>query len=170
MKNTRAKNVEEFIWKNIITRYGIPKIIVSNNDPQLDATIIIEMCQRLGFEHRFALVCYPQYNCQVEVMNMTIFLGIKKNLLESGANWYEELHRVLWSYQTIYHFESVLPLTRGKEYHFGELYKRSQQRICCDRLYNSPFSLVYGAEAVLPLKVCLPNVRQICFAEDQNQG
>ncbi|GAA0138367.1 hypothetical protein LIER_00126 [Lithospermum erythrorhizon] len=69
------------------------------------------MCQRLGIEHRFALVCYPQYNGQVEVMNRTIFLEIKKNLLESGAK--------------------------------------------C-------------TEAVLPLEVCLPNIRQIGFKEDQN--
>ncbi|GAA0167517.1 hypothetical protein LIER_22435 [Lithospermum erythrorhizon] len=33
MKNTRAKDVEEFIWKNIITRFGIPKEIVSDNGP-----------------------------------------------------------------------------------------------------------------------------------------
>ncbi|GAA0150511.1 hypothetical protein LIER_09438 [Lithospermum erythrorhizon] len=39
------------------------------------------MCTRLGIEHRFASVCYPQYNGQVEVMNRTIFMGIKKNLL-----------------------------------------------------------------------------------------
>ncbi|GAA0143266.1 hypothetical protein LIER_03991 [Lithospermum erythrorhizon] len=33
-------------------------------------------------------------------MNRTIFQGIKKNLLKSGAKWYEELPRVLWSYKT----------------------------------------------------------------------
>ncbi|GAA0146547.1 hypothetical protein LIER_06474 [Lithospermum erythrorhizon] len=48
------------------------------------------MCQRLGIVHKFAPTCYPQYNGQVEVMNRTIFLGIKKNLLESGAKCYEE--------------------------------------------------------------------------------
>ncbi|GAA0165252.1 hypothetical protein LIER_39944 [Lithospermum erythrorhizon] len=58
------------------------------------------MCQWLGIEHRFTPVCYPQYNGQVEVMDRTIFLGIKKNLLESGEKWYENLDHVLWSYQT----------------------------------------------------------------------
>ncbi|GAA0159940.1 hypothetical protein LIER_16609 [Lithospermum erythrorhizon] len=33
MRNTRAKDVEEFISKNIITRFRIPKIIVSDNGP-----------------------------------------------------------------------------------------------------------------------------------------
>ncbi|GAA0138939.1 hypothetical protein LIER_00587 [Lithospermum erythrorhizon] len=56
MKNTKAKDVELFIWKNIITRYGIRKIIVFDNGPQLDAAIIREMCQRLGIKLRFAHV------------------------------------------------------------------------------------------------------------------
>ncbi|GAA0157912.1 hypothetical protein LIER_15069 [Lithospermum erythrorhizon] len=33
---------------------------------------------------------------------------------------------------------------------------------------ETPFSLVYGTEAVLPLEVCLPNILQIGFFEDQN--
>ncbi|GAA0162623.1 hypothetical protein LIER_39447 [Lithospermum erythrorhizon] len=55
------------------------------------------MCKFLGIEHCFAPVYYPQANGQVEVMNQTIFRGIKKNLLESRAKWYEELPRVVWS-------------------------------------------------------------------------
>ncbi|GAA0149239.1 hypothetical protein LIER_08466 [Lithospermum erythrorhizon] len=31
LKITTAKAIEEFLWKNIITRYGIPKVLVSNN-------------------------------------------------------------------------------------------------------------------------------------------
>ncbi|GAA0147733.1 hypothetical protein LIER_07361 [Lithospermum erythrorhizon] len=60
----------------------------------------MEMWTKMGIEHRFALVCYPWYNGQVEVMNRTIFTGIKKNLLESGTQCYKELDRVLWSYRT----------------------------------------------------------------------
>ncbi|GAA0153346.1 hypothetical protein LIER_11607 [Lithospermum erythrorhizon] len=98
------------------------------------------MYQRLGIEHRFAPVCYPQYNGQVEVMNRTIFLGMKKRLLESKAKWYEELDRVLWSYRTT----------------------------PSNAIGETRFSLVYGAEAMLPLEVCLPNNRQIDYKEDQN--
>ncbi|GAA0140256.1 hypothetical protein LIER_01637 [Lithospermum erythrorhizon] len=79
-------------------------------------------------------------NDEVEVMNRTIFPGIKKNLLESGPKCYEELDRVLWSYRTT-------PSSATGE---------------------TPFSLVYDTETVLPLEVCLPNIRQIGFEEDQN--
>ncbi|GAA0148592.1 hypothetical protein LIER_44087 [Lithospermum erythrorhizon] len=56
LRNTTADAIEEFLWKNIITRYIIPKNLVSDNEPQFDARIT-----KLGIEHRFAPVCYPQY-------------------------------------------------------------------------------------------------------------
>ncbi|GAA0145318.1 hypothetical protein LIER_05539 [Lithospermum erythrorhizon] len=84
LRSTTSDAIEEFIWKNIITRYGIPKILVLDNGPQFDSRVIKEMCAKLGIEDRFAPVCYLQYNGQVEVMNRIIFNGIKKNLLESG--------------------------------------------------------------------------------------
>ncbi|GAA0148366.1 hypothetical protein LIER_07830 [Lithospermum erythrorhizon] len=81
------------------------------------------MCTKLRIEHWFAPVCYPQYNGQVKVMNITIFTGIKKNLLATGTQWYKELDRVLWSYRTtpsnstgetlislVYDIEAVLPI------------------------------------------------------------
>ncbi|GAA0152665.1 hypothetical protein LIER_11086 [Lithospermum erythrorhizon] len=99
------------------------------------------MCKRLGIEHQFTSVCYPQANGQVEVMNWTIFQGIKKNLLDSGARWYEELPQVLWSYRTTPSNATV----------------------------ETPFSLVFGTDDVLPMEVCLPNIRQICFDEEKNE-
>ena len=30
------KNVKSFIWKNIVCKYGIPKVLVSNNRKQFD--------------------------------------------------------------------------------------------------------------------------------------
>ncbi|GAA0139732.1 hypothetical protein LIER_35125 [Lithospermum erythrorhizon] len=84
LKNTRAQDMEEFIWKNSITRLGIPRIIISDNGPQFDVAVIREMWQRLGIKLKFTPVCYPQYNGQVEVKNKPIFLS-------TMVKWYEEL-------------------------------------------------------------------------------
>ncbi|GAA0154465.1 hypothetical protein LIER_12437 [Lithospermum erythrorhizon] len=51
LRNTTAEDIEDFIWKNIITQYGIPKILVSDNGPQFDASLIRDMCKLLGIEH-----------------------------------------------------------------------------------------------------------------------
>ncbi|GAA0138399.1 hypothetical protein LIER_00153 [Lithospermum erythrorhizon] len=122
LRSTTAEAIEEFIWKNIITRYGTFRVLVSDNGPQFDSKVIKEICTKLGIQHRFALVCYPQYNGQVEVMNRTMFVEIKKNLLASRTQWYKELDRVLWSYRTT-------PSNSTGE---------------------TPFSLVYETEAVCP--------------------
>ncbi|GAA0171853.1 hypothetical protein LIER_25792 [Lithospermum erythrorhizon] len=114
LRSTTAEAIEEFIWKNIITRNTIPRVLASDNGPQFDSKVIKEMCTKLGIEHWFAPVCYPQYNGQVEVMNRTIFIGIKNNLL----------NRVLCSYQTT-------PSNSTRE---------------------TPFSLVYGTKAMLPIE------------------
>ncbi|GAA0158126.1 hypothetical protein LIER_15231 [Lithospermum erythrorhizon] len=91
------------------------------------------MCSNLGIEPRFASLCYPQYNGQVDVMNRTIFVRIKKNLLKTSCQWYKKLDRVLWSYRTT----------------------------SSNSTGETPFSLIYGTEAVLPIQVCLPTIRQI---------
>ncbi|GAA0169555.1 hypothetical protein LIER_24009 [Lithospermum erythrorhizon] len=124
LKKTKGENVTHFLWKNILTRFGIPKILVYDNAPQLEGQILADFCEKFGIEHRFALIYYPQSNGQVEVMNHIIFKGIKKNLLQSGkrgGNWVEELPTVLWSFR----------------------YTPNQP------IGEAPFSLVYGTEAIL---------------------
>ncbi|GAA0144394.1 hypothetical protein LIER_44066 [Lithospermum erythrorhizon] len=43
LRTTTAEAIEEFIWRNIITRYGIPRILISDNGPQFDSRVIKEM-------------------------------------------------------------------------------------------------------------------------------
>ena len=137
-----CQDVKNFLWKNIITRYGIPRIIVTDNGTQFEGAPIDELCQRLHIRHHFSPVCYPQANGQVEVMNRTIFTGIKKNLQDSRNQWPEELHRVLWSYRTT-------PSSATG---------------------HTPFSLVYGTEAIIPVEVGLPSMRMRGFDEELNNS
>ena len=42
------KNVWSFVWKNIIYRYGIPKVLVSNNGKQFNNDAFRNFCSQLG--------------------------------------------------------------------------------------------------------------------------
>ena len=42
------KNVWSFVWKNIIYRYGIPKVLVSNNGKQFNNDAFRDFCSQLG--------------------------------------------------------------------------------------------------------------------------
>ena len=38
------KNVHNFIWKNIICRYGIPRVLVLDNRKQFDNDVFRDFC------------------------------------------------------------------------------------------------------------------------------
>ncbi|GAA0166165.1 hypothetical protein LIER_21386 [Lithospermum erythrorhizon] len=104
LKKTRSEEVVQFLWKKIITRFGILRILVSDNSPQFEGQVLADFCEKFGIEHRFAPVYYPQDNGQVEVMNRIIFKGIKKNILQSGkggGSWIEQLPTILWLLRSI---------------------------------------------------------------------
>ena len=66
--------------------------------------------------------------------------GLKKRLVDVKGKWIEELPHVLWTYRT----------TPRKS--TGE----------------TPFSMTYGAEAVIPLKSGFPTMRTSMFTSDGN--
>ncbi|KAL0440403.1 UNVERIFIED_CONTAM: hypothetical protein Slati_2523300 [Sesamum latifolium] len=103
---------------------------------------IQEWCQGLHIRQKFTTVAHPQANGQVEVTNRILVQGIKRRLKRVGENWAEELTSVLWAYKTT---------PRGST---GE----------------SPFSLVYGTEAVIPAELGLPSHRVMNFLEECNEN
>ena len=38
------KNIQSFVWKNIICRYGIPRVLVSDNGKQFDNNAFRDFC------------------------------------------------------------------------------------------------------------------------------
>uniref|UniRef100_A0A2N9FUL1 RNase H type-1 domain-containing protein n=1 Tax=Fagus sylvatica TaxID=28930 RepID=A0A2N9FUL1_FAGSY len=74
---------------------------------------------------------YPQSNGQAEASNKTVLEGIKKRLEDAKGRWVEELPNVLWTFRTTPRRST------------GE----------------TPFSLAYGSEAVIPLEIGLPTLR-----------
>ena len=69
-------------------------------------------------------------------MNKTIVNGLKKRLEGAKGNWAEELLNVFWAYQTTPRRST------------GE----------------TPFSMTYGVEAVIPIEIGLSSMRVIDFS------
>ena len=38
------KNVQNFVWRNIIYRYGIPRVLISGNEKQFDNDSFRDFC------------------------------------------------------------------------------------------------------------------------------
>jgi hypothetical protein len=88
-----------------------------------------DYCEGLGIKLKFASVAHPKTNGQVEKANGLICKRIKKRLLapleKAKRAWVDELPSVLWSLRTT-------PSAATQE---------------------TPFFLVHGTEAVLPVEI-----------------
>ena len=75
---TLAK-IKEFIYK-IISQYGVPHTIVSNNGAQFDCDELKEFYDDLQIKNLFLLVARPQANGQVKAVNKAIKHNLKTKL------------------------------------------------------------------------------------------
>ena len=131
LANIRDADVKRFIWKNIVTRFGVPHVLISNNGLQFDNKMFRGYCVELGITNRYSTLTYPQGNGQVEAVNKVIVNELKKMLDDAKGKWVEELSYVLWTYRT------TLRRSTGE----------------------TPFSMIYGAKDVIPFGNWLPNIK-----------
>ncbi|XP_011627845.1 uncharacterized protein LOC105421591 [Amborella trichopoda] len=76
---------------------------------------------------------HPRANGLAEAFNKTLCSVLRKSVSSTKKNWHEKLPEALWAYRT---------LTRSAS-------------------DSTPYSLVYGSEAVIPLEIQLPS---LCIA------
>ena len=131
LANIRDKDSIKFVWKNIITRFRIPKTIISDNGMQFTSKPFMKYCLELGIRNVYSSPAYSQSNGQAEASNKTVLDGIKKRLEDAKGKWVEELPNVLWTFRT------------------------TPQRSTGE----TPFSLAYGSEAVILLEIGFPTFR-----------
>ena len=98
LANIRDLDAKRFVWKNIVTWFGIPHTLISDNDLQFDSKAFRRYCCDLGIMNRYSTPAYPQGNGQAEVINEVIVIGLKKRLDDAKGKWVEELPHVLCTY------------------------------------------------------------------------
>ncbi|GKV46573.1 hypothetical protein SLEP1_g53545 [Rubroshorea leprosula] len=127
--------------QNYVKKFGIPKRIIANNGPQFRATALRSFCNDYGIELALTSVYTPQSNGQAESANKIVLRGLKTRVLAAHSNWVDELNKVLWSCRTT-------PSSATGE---------------------TPCSLAYGPEAVIPVEVGLPSDRADRHSDDHNE-
>ena len=71
-------DVKKFVWRNIVTRFGVLDSLISDNGLQFDSRAFREFCNDLGIKNRYSTPMYSQSNGQAEATNKTIVNGLKK--------------------------------------------------------------------------------------------
>ena len=60
LANIRDMDAKRFVWKNIVTRFGIPHTFISNNSLQFDNKAFKRYYCDLGITNRYSTLAYPQ--------------------------------------------------------------------------------------------------------------
>ena len=80
LANIRDVDAKRFVWKNIVTRFGVPHVLILDNGLQFDNKMFRKYCGELGITNRYSTPTYPQGNGQAEAVNKFIVSGLKKNV------------------------------------------------------------------------------------------
>ena len=59
LANIKDVDVKRFIWKNIVTQFGIPHTLISNNGLQFDSKAFRRYCCDLGIKNKYSTLAYP---------------------------------------------------------------------------------------------------------------
>uniref|UniRef100_A0A2N9FPR8 Integrase catalytic domain-containing protein n=1 Tax=Fagus sylvatica TaxID=28930 RepID=A0A2N9FPR8_FAGSY len=135
------RNIQNFVWKTVICRFGIPRVLVSDNGKQFDNPRFRQFSQELGIHNHYSSPGHPQANGQVEVTNRSLLKLIKTRLEGAKGLWPEELPSILWAYRTTVRIPT------------GE----------------TPFRMTFGSEAVVPVEIGLTSFRTLAYDGQKNE-
>ena len=141
LATSTEKSIRSFVWRNIICRYGIPRVLISDNGKQFDNSAFKNFCSELGIKNHYSSPAHPQANGQVEVTNRTLLKIIKTRLEGAKGIWPDKLPSMLWAYRTTARTPT------------GE----------------TPFRLTYGADAVILAEIGLTSYCVQSYTEDKNE-
>ena len=120
-----SKTVVKFLKKNIFTRFGTPRVLISDGGAHFCNTQLDKALDHHGVKHKVASSYHPQTNGQAEVSNREVKRILKKIVSASQKDWSAKLDEALWAYRTAY--KSLIGLT--------------------------PFQMVYGKSCHLPVEL-----------------
>jgi transposase InsO family protein len=130
----------KFLYENILSRFGFPKRLVTDNATAFKADALVNLCESMGIQLVHSTPYYPQGNGLAESSNKSLIKIIRKMLEENKKNWDSKLKFSLWADRVTI--------------------KKS--------IGTSPFKLVYGTDAIFPIHLVLPVAK--FFQEEQTES
>jgi ribonuclease HI len=131
LRKATGAAVANFIREHIITRFGIPHKVISDNGTPFVNKDVREVLEHYRIKHRRSTPYYPQGNGQAEATNRMLLRILSKMVFYYGKGWNSHLADVLWAYRGS-------PKTATS---------------------FTPFSLVYGTDVISPPELLVPSPR-----------
>uniref|UniRef100_A0A2N9J9Q0 RNA-directed DNA polymerase n=1 Tax=Fagus sylvatica TaxID=28930 RepID=A0A2N9J9Q0_FAGSY len=131
LRKATGAAVANFIREHIITRFGILHKVISDNGTPFVNKNVREVLEHYRIKHRRSTPYYPQGNGQAEATNRMLLRILSKMVFDYGKGWSSHLADTLWAYRG-----STKTATGF-----------------------TPFSLVYGTDAISPTELLVPSPR-----------
>jgi hypothetical protein len=131
LKNMTHKEVIEFVTEHIIHRFSIPQTLTTNQGTSFVSGQVREFIESYKIRLLHSSPYYAQANGQAKSSNKTLIKLIKKKIEGNPRRWHEVLSEALWNHRISRHGATKV----------------------------TPFELVYGQEAILPVEVKLATYR-----------
>lgn len=87
MKKEMASVMAKKILEEIFPRFGVPKVIGSDNGSAFVAQVSQGLARQLGINWKLHCAYRPQSSGQVERMNRTLKETLTKLIVETGTDW-----------------------------------------------------------------------------------
>jgi ribonuclease HI len=131
MKHITADKVKDFIFDNLICRFGVPECIITDRGTSFMAEEVVTMTNKFGIKLLHSTPYYAQSNGQAEASNKIIINILKKMVADNPRDWHNELYNTLWAYRTS---------------------KRTPTA-------TTPYALTFGHDAMLPMEIFVQSLR-----------
>eukprot|EP00253_Pinus_taeda_P008492 PITA_08492 len=123
--------VVTFLFEEIFVRYGVPRQIVTDQGVQFTSKLVRDLTEKYKIKHRKSTTYHPQANGQVESTNKVLENIMTKTVQLNRKDWSEKLKDALWAYRITWRNTTGF----------------------------SPYQLVYGKEALLPIEFQIQTYR-----------
>ncbi|KAL1333926.1 hypothetical protein AAHE18_11G139700 [Arachis hypogaea] len=97
-----TKTVLKFLQKYIFSRFGVPRVIISDGGTHFCNKQLYSAMVRYGIRHKVATPYHPQTNGQAEVSNRELKRILERTVNTRRKDWARSLDDTLWAYRTAF--------------------------------------------------------------------
>jgi hypothetical protein len=101
-KSMESRVVLEFLKSNILSRFGVPRAIISDQGTHFTSRSFEKLMGEYRVTHKVSTSYHPQTNGQAELANREIKRILEKTVGVTRKDWSTRLNNALWAYRTAY--------------------------------------------------------------------
>jgi hypothetical protein len=105
--NQEAKTIARLLVTEIISRYSIPKELLSDRKTNFISKIVAEVCDLFKIKKLSTTAYNPKCNGGVERHHRVIMDGLAKYCSENQTDWDEHIQLVLFAYRVVRHSSTM---------------------------------------------------------------